>query len=300
MSEHGYPKAVFYMPAIVKALHTYGGSAKASVVKEWIAAEIEAKGGIVPTDILNSGALKFTNDLQWGRLYLVKGGWLEPKDTSGYGIWQLTGKSREARMEDDDAKALYDATTKKKVSPRVGDTPEPEQLALEGTFTWETELADILSKMEPGKFETLCFKLMMESGFEPHSLPSHINSPDGGVDGVGMLPFGDKSLIKIKVAWQCKRFKEKSVSAQVIRDFRGSLDGVTQYGIIFTSSIFSQTAITESKRPGATPIQLVDLEKLIELLEARQMGVTTKEVVSTVTEIDAAYFSNIGSFGPLL
>lgn len=299
---NSYPEAIRYMPMIVKALLSHGGSAKAAVVKDWIAKKLVSEGLSVPEETLKSGGLKFPNDIQWGRLYLIKAGLLETKDNSGYGIWKLTGNGWTSKLDEDAAKAIYDSVSKKKSTNATCEDPAPEQLEIEQTVDWRKQLSDIITKMEAGKFETLCLRIMMESGFEPHKVQSHsnANTPDGGIDGEGMLSFGDKSLVKIKVAWQCKRFKESSVGAQVVRDFRGSIDGKTQYGIIFTSSVFSQSAIAEAKRPGATPIELFDLEKMIDLLKEREMGVETRPIVKHETTVDPQYFDNIGSYTSLI
>lgn len=62
------PAQARYMPMILDALRDQGGSAKASSVKGWIAIKL-ANGGVdVPQETLNSGADKFTNDVQWARI----------------------------------------------------------------------------------------------------------------------------------------------------------------------------------------------------------------------------------------
>lgn len=292
MTEKTYPKAVQYMPDIIKVLLTNAGSAKASVVKDAIAEQLTLRGLEVPQEKLKSGAPKFPNDLQWARYYLIKGGWLEPKDNAGYGIWKLTGVGWTTRIDDSVAKDIYDSVTKKSVNNPASEEDVPEQYQIAQTLSWEKQLFDILVHMHEGKFETLCHKIMMESGFEPHGPTTHVNKPDGGIDGEGMLPMGGV-LIKVKVAWQCKRFKGKPVTASVIRDFRGSIDGKTQYGIIFTSSTFTSDAKKESQRAGATPIELIDIEKMILMLKEKAMGVTERQVI--VCEVDHDYFARIGS-----
>jgi restriction system protein len=292
-----YPDAVKYMPLIVKALLAYGGSAKASVVKEWVAQKIEADGGTVPETVLKSGANKFQNDLQWGRLYLINGGWLETKDNAGYGVWKLTGDGWSSRLDEAGARAIYDVVKKK---PGKHDEEDkelaPTQLQIKETADWNVELHDILTGMKPGSFESLCMKIMMESGFEPHGLPTHINSPDGGIDGQGMMSVGESSLIKIKVSWQCKRFNGKPVGAQAVRDFRGAFDGKTQYGLIFASTAFTKEAQAEASRAGATPVELIDIERIIGILKKLEMGVSTTVVTTEVTTVDKRYFDTIGQY----
>ena len=50
------------------------------------------KGLPIPDTILASGAQKFSNDIQWARMYLVNAEMLEPMSIAGYGNWKLTPK----------------------------------------------------------------------------------------------------------------------------------------------------------------------------------------------------------------
>ena len=58
-----------------------------------------------------------------------------------------------------------------------------------------------------------------------------------------------------------------------IRDFRGAIEGRAKYGLIFTTASFTPSAESEALRPGATPIELVGLEQLIELMGSAVIGV---------------------------
>lgn len=279
------PTQVRYMPMILDVLRKMRGIAKAAAVKAMVADKLIAVGEQIPDTVLSSGAPKFANDLQWARFHLIKGGLLEPKDVAGYGNWQLTSKGWNTLLTEADAKAIYASAAGKDADVIQSDSPAPaedaQQLPLPGLYSYKEKLAKILKSMPAGGFERLCTDIMFKHGFDGPVTKG--KTGDGGIDGEGMLAFGDGSLVKIKVAWQCKRFKDATVGAQVVRDFRGSLDGKTQFGLILTTSTFTEAANAEARRPGATPIELVGLDRLISILEEKQMGV---KMVMTFEVVD--------------
>ena len=87
-------------------------------------------------------------------------------------------------------------------------------------------------------------------------------------------------LVSFKVLFQCKRYA-KSVSSSHVRDFRGAMAGRADKGIIITTGTFTADAKREATRDGVHPIELIDGDKLIDLLESLELGlqpVTTYEV----------------------
>ena len=64
---------------------------------------------------------------------------------------------------------------------------------------------------------------------------------------------------------------------------RGS---VTAKGIFLTTGTFTMDAKKESVREGASPIELVDGEKLVRMFEKLELGLVPR----TVYEIDHAFF----------
>ena len=109
-------------------------------------------------------------------------------------------------------------------------------------------------------------------------------SRDGGIDGQGILQVNP--FVGFTVVFQCKRYAG-SVTASQVRDFRGAMDGRADKGIIITTGTFTTDAANEARRVGATPIELVDGEALVQLFEAaRNSGVRPK----TVYEVDETFF----------
>ena len=87
-------------------------------------------------------------------------------------------------------------------------------------------------------------------------------------------------LVSFKVLFQCKRYT-KSVPPSQVRDFRGAMSGRADKGIIVTTGSFTAEARREATRDGAPPIELIDGEKLLDMLEKLELGlkpVTTYEV----------------------
>lgn len=286
------PDSFRYIPLVVEALRSLNGVAKAAAVKQWIEERMAAKNQPVPDTVLASGAPKFSNDIQWARMYLVNAEILEPMATAGYGNWKLTPKGWDVPLDGGSIKAIYDKTAQKNKTqnPDSQDAPpeDPHQAELVGMESWETKLKKILTTMPNKGFERLCAFIMTKSGLEATTVTGQ--SGDGGVDGEGMLAFDDLSLIRTPVAWQCKRFKENKVSAEVVRDFRGAVDGRAKYGLIFTTSSFTSSAETEARRPGATPIELVGLERLIEIMRKHQIGVMQGSTSPLNHEVIQSFF----------
>jgi restriction system protein len=94
-------------------------------------------------------------------------------------------------------------------------------------------------------------------------------SGDGGIDGIGILQVNP--LVSFKVLFQCKRY-QGAVSPSQVRDFRGAMQGRADKGIIITTGSFSSESKKEAVRDGVPPIELVDGEKLIDMLEALELG----------------------------
>src|SRR5205085_114463 len=79
------------------------------------------------------------------------------------------------------------------------------------------------------------------------------------------------SFVTFKVLFQCKRF-DKTVSPSHIREFQGAIGGRADKGIIITTGTFSSEAKKEAVRDGASPIELVNGQKLVEMFENLELG----------------------------
>ena len=142
-------------------------------------------------------------------------------------------------------------------------------------------LLDMLKRVTPGGFERICARLLRESGFERVEVTG--GSKDEGIDGIGVLEVNP--FVRFKVLFQCKRYKG-AVSRAQVGDFRNAMIGRAEKGIIITTGRFTADARREANRDGATPVELVDGEKLVQMFERAGIGVVQR----TVYEVVRAFF----------
>lgn len=272
---------VKYFGPLLEALRGLGGSAKAEEAVDRVADDLK-----VPDDVLNetlsSGGSRFRNQVAWARFYLVREGLI---DSSKHGVWSLTEKGFKTKLTLEQSRETFLKWVKifqEQKKAKEKSEPIAEQVA-EGTGSISTDyreevLATMLS-LPPVGFERLAQRLLRESGFTQVVVTGQ--SGDGGIDGFGILQVNP--LVSFKVLFQCKRYA-KSVAPSQVRDFRGAMSGRADKGIIITTGTFTQEARREATRDGAPPIELIDGEKLIDMLEKLELGlkaVTTYEVEHT-------------------
>lgn len=228
--------------------------------------------------------------LAWARTYLKGMGLLT---NSQRGVWSVTELGRQ--VKESDIRPLhveYVASTrthrKTKRKRRKADlSDEIDQVETEAEADWKDALLDTLLGMSPAGFERLAQRLLRESGFS--SVTVTPQSGDGGVDGSGVLQIG---LLSFPVFFQCKRYSG-TVGPSAVRDFRGAMAGRGEKGLLITTGTFTTDAKTESKRDGAPPIDLIDGNRLCELLKENSMGVkTTTRTVEDVA-IDKDFFKSV-------
>jgi restriction system protein len=224
---------------------------------------------------------KFSYNLTWARYYLKRFGLI---DNSVRGIWALNPDDQRTKTIDKEAvkKKVQDndciTRRKKTAQPEVDETDDS---------LWETEVLDTLKKIKPEAFERLSQRILREAGFVQVQVTGR--SSDGGIDGRGVLKIG--SILSFHVHFQCKRYKD-TVSASVIRDFRGGMVGRADKGVIITTGTFTRDAKLEAIRDGAPPLDLVDGDELAQMLETFRLGISVKEKVSEEIAIDKSWFLN--------
>jgi restriction system protein len=210
-------------------------------------------------------------------------------DNSTRGVWSLTDVGQQ--LSEADISALRDAITsyyrranRKRRAQRdaaeptagVEETADDEQPGDD----WKDELLGALRAMEPLAFERLCKRLLRESGFKRVAVTKA--SGDGGIDGMGLLEIG---LLTFPTYFQCKRYSD-SAGAGAVRDFRGAMAGRGEKGLIITTATFTSAAQAEATRDGVPPIDLIDGDRLCDLLKQVGLGVSV-EMVERIT-VDAA------------
>lgn len=298
------PEFAKWINPVLRALHELGGSARPREVVERVAQNEHVSDEVL--DQLNpSGGQRFPNQVHWARFYLADAGYI---DRSKHGVWKLTDTGSaftsldEAALEVLVREVQGRSAVASSVSPTLatadttlsGSAESPEALAESDVEhsdliapdqedgDYRTKLSTILKSLAPAGFERLCQRLLREAGFEQVIVTGKSN--DGGIDGHGVLVLNP--FVSFRVLFQCKRYAGSVVPAQV-RDFRGAMQGRADKGLILTTGTFTVEARREAGRDGAPPIELVDGEKLIELFERLELGLSPV----TSYEIDEAFFS---------
>ena len=236
--------------------------------------------------------------LAWGRTYLKKMGLMT---NSGRGVWSLTDKGetvQERQIRPLHAEALRkmraggrrpknggQAATS--IPDTVEDSPAVDEEQDDELATWRDQLLDILMKMDPIAFERLAVRLLREAGFTSTSVTAR--SHDGGIDGVGTYRM---SLLSFPVYFQCKRY-QGTVGAAAVRDFRGAMAGRGDKGLLITTGSFSSDARKEATRDGAQPIDMIEGNRLCDLLKEYKIGVTTTVRQIEDIQLNPDYFTQI-------
>jgi restriction system protein len=282
--EEGAQFVKFFGP-LLDALRKLGGSGSPEEVVERIATDL-ALSDEVQNDLLPSGEPRFRNQVHWARFYLVRDGLL---DSSKRGVWSLTERGRQTSLTYQQAHQIFLRWVKifqdQRRAKAQAAEPIAEQVA-EATGApskdYRGETINLLLTLPPSGFERLSQRVLREAGFTQVVVTG--TSGDGGIDGHGTLQINP--LVSFKVLFQCKRYT-KSVSPSHVRDFRGAMAGRADKGIIITTGSFTAEARREASRDGVPPIELIDGERLIDMLETLELGLRP----ITTFEVDQSFFS---------
>lgn len=278
-------KFLRYFGPLLEALRKLGGSGSPEEVAEQVAKDM----GLTDeeqNDLLPSGGLRYRTNVAWARFYLVREGLL---DSSKRGVWSLTERGRAANITLEQAGEIFSRWVKifdeQRRAKSLAAEPLAEQVAeASGTAPndYRAETLEVLLALPPSGFERLSQRLLREAGFTQVVVTGQ--SGDGGIDGYGTLQIN--RLVSFKVLFQCKRYS-KSVSPSHVRDFRGAMAGRADKGIIVTTGTFTAEARREATRDGVPPIELIDGEKLLDMLESLELGLRPV----TTYEINHAFFA---------
>ncbi|MBD2090710.1 restriction endonuclease [Microcoleus sp. FACHB-1515] len=283
------PKFVRYFSPVIQALKELGGSGRPAEVREVIARQLNISEQ-EKTELLEGGAPRFDNQIAWARFYLVKAGLL---DSSKRGVWSLSDKGRAIdTLSTKESLSLFKQVhaefegekDTKEFSPQDELTEEdiaPNDTSVNDDSVYRKRLLDVLISLPPAGFERLCQRLLRESGFEQVVVTGR--SGDGGIDGQGILQVNP--FVSFKVLFQCKRYTG-AVSVSQVRDFRGAMMGRADKGIILTTGTFTSDAQKEAVRDSVPPIELVHGEKLLDMFENLELGLTPRKTF----DVDLHFF----------
>ncbi len=220
--------------------------------------------------------------LHWARTHLKAIGTAE---NSVRGVWAITDKGQEISREEMHAatKAWRAEIRAKRLDKRVPDEDE-EQEETE-TLSWKDQLVERILELPPAGFERLAQRILREAGFVNVSVTG--KSGDGGIDGVGVYRL---SLVSFPVYFQCKRYRG-TVTAGAVRDFRGAMVGRGEKGLLITTGSFTKDAQNEANRDGAPPVELIDGERLCDLLKDYGLGVVVKQRTLEDVVVEPGFFN---------
>jgi restriction system protein len=242
----------------------------------------------VPESVQNettpSGELRFPKNVHWARFYLSREGLI---DASTRGVWRLTGHGKDTHLTPEQASEIFfkwvridDGRRKAGSAQEAGE--EPDDIAVPATVAdYRAQAIEALLRLPPSGFERLSQRLLRESGFTEVVVTGKSN--DGGIDGYGVLQINP--LVSFKVLFQCKRYRD-TVPPATVRDFRGAMTGRADKGIIITTGAFTTEARREATRDGAPPIELIDGDKLVDMMANLGLGLRAVQTF----ELEQSFF----------
>ena len=270
------PQFLKYIKPLLEALKASGGSGTTADMIDQVIEDL----GIPDSEVeitIPSGSSRVRNQIQWARMYLVKA---DLMDASTRGVWNLTAKGYEAQLDDKAVKDLFlkiHATFKKDKKKPTEESTEEEQ-PVDDEVHGE-ELLTILKNLTPLGFEKICKRLLVEIGI--HDVEIIGGAGDQGIDGTGVIKVND--VVGFTIIFQCKRYKD-TVAPNYVRDFRGTMQGRADKGIIITTGHFTTAAKKEAVRDGVPPIELIDGERLVSLFEKYNLGLKPKIMYDIVPD----------------
>lgn len=275
------------MLVTVEALKSLGGSATIEELDEKV---IELEG---VTEAEQAYQMKNNENrptvnyyLAWSRTYLKRGNAVV---NSSRGVWALT-ESGEEISNIAHTQAIYDQVAREErekarakrtaIKENASPIDETEEQGPDEADGWKNKLLSVLGAMDPSAFERLSQRLLREAGFTKVEVRG--KSGDGGIDGLGVLRV---NLVSFGVYFQCKRWKG-SVGSKEIRDFRGAVQGRADKGLFITTGHFTSQASDEATRDGAIAIDLIDGDRLCDLLKDYSLGVQTEMIEQVSIQSD--------------
>jgi restriction system protein len=286
MTKQKRSEFIKWMGPILDSLRALGGSGTPREVTEKIIVSQKVSEEKL-SEKIGSGMSRFQNQVYWGRQYLV---WENLLESTKKGVWKLSEKGYKTHLTEDDSHKIFlkwvgiyaEKRKQRELTDGKGTELAIEEIdideATNAKASYKQELLSILRNMKPINFEKFSLLLLRENDFEDLKLTG--GSKDEGIDGFGVLRINP--FVSFRVLFQCKRYAEdnKVVRTQ-IADFRNAMLGRADKGIFITTSFFTKDAEFEATRDGAPPIELVDADKLVEMIEKTELGlkpITTYEL----------------------
>lgn len=272
----------------LRSVRRLGGSATISEIDEEV---IESEGFTEEQQAVPHGSGRQSEieyRLAWARTNLKGIGALV---NSSRGVWSVTEVGQQldetgVLRADKEWRAVLAAKRRAKEAVQQDeDDVDADSEVVEDS--WRDDVVGALLAMRPDAFERLAQRLLREAGFSNVDVTGR--SGDGGIDGVGLYR---PTLVSFPVFFQCKRYKG-SVSPRDVRDFRGAMAGRGEKGLLITTGSFTKDAQREATRDGAPAVELIDGDRLCDLLKEYGLGVSVTERIVEDVSVDASFFEGI-------
>lgn len=268
---------------VLDVLKGLGGSATVREIYERVveAEQFSEEQQAVPTKDGRMTEIEYR--LHWARTHLKAIGAIE---NSERGVWAITEKGRAITPEEMQAETRAwraEIRARRSVVKSAEDSVEDADAA--GELSWKAQLIVHLLELPPHGFERLAQRVLREAGFLNVVVTG--KSGDGGIDGVGVYRL---SLVSFPVYFQCKRYKG-TVTAGAVRDFRGAMVGRGEKGLLITTGSFTRDAQSEASRDGAPPVELIDGDRLCDLLKDYKLGVAVKRRIEEDVVLQREFFT---------
>lgn len=294
MSKKRPEKAEFvkWFGPVLEALRALGGSGKPREITQWIGKKYNISDAVLNERYEKSGVLKFQNQLSWARQYLI---WEELLASSKHGVWTLSNKGWNTKLNETQAhdvflkwvkvfqdlregKPTYNVNNEAEKIIEIQEESEPGN----SKSNLKPSLIDILQNLSPTGFEHLCGRLLREYDFENIEITQR--SHDGGIDGYATLKLNP--FVNLSVYFQCKRYRG-TVPTEKVQAFIGVMETnkrSVEKGLLITTGSFAKAALEIEKTN--IKLELIDSDKLIEMFEKVELGMTQK----IVYEPDLSFF----------
>ena len=150
--------------------------------------------------------------------------------------------------------------------------------------SWQDQVLGYVKQLSADQFVSLCRRLFTESGFTAVEIEQTL---EGNYSGHGLL------RINVLVFRVMFGIYQSAITEEAVHNLRGAMIGRAEQGLLLTTGRIADAANEEASRPGAPPIELIDGQKLCNLLREKNLGARTVEVA----EVQNAYFSGLATAG---
>lgn len=168
--------------------------------------------------------------------------------------------------------------------PTLQDDPTREVITALNAYNEKQKeaLHQALCQMTPLQFERLIAELLEVMGYQDVELTKP--SGDLGVDVVANVQVG---ITTVREVVQVKRMTHTTLTRPFIDQLRGALPYHKAIrGTLITLGRFAKNCAEAALFPGASPITLIDGERLLELLIAHEVGIRKRSI--EMLEVDFA------------